>query len=131
MAVLKSLLSYAIERGVIPPPNPLFGLRNYPEIERDFEVMTIPEERRAIAALLDIDVAVGVYAGVMGETAIRSEEGLRLTWRCLDLNARIVTVPAEISKTKKTRHIPMSDFCKDLLGLLTRVTEDPHCFIRT
>jgi len=131
MAVLKSLLSYAVERGVIPPPNPLFGLKNYPEAERDLRVPTMDQERLFVAALLDIDLAVGVYAGVMGETAVRSEEGLRLTWRCLDIGARMVTVPAEIAKTKKTRHIPMSDFCKDLLGMLPRVTDDPHCFIRT
>ncbi len=131
MAVLRSLVSYAIERGFILAPHPLFGLRDYPEIERDLKVMTLSEERTFVAALLNIDVAVGVYAGVMGETAIRSEEGLRLIWRCFDMPGRMVTVPAEIAKTKKTRHIPMSDFCRDLLGMLPRVTKDPHVFIRT
>jgi integrase len=131
MAVLKSLLSYAVERGVIPPPNPLFGLKNYPEAERDLRVPTIAQERTFIAALLDIDLAVGVYAGVMGETAVRTEEGLRLTWRCLDTGAGMVNVPAEIAKTKKTRHIPMSDFCRDLIGMLSRVADHPEVFIRT
>ena len=53
----------------------------------------------------------------MGETAIRSEEGLRLIWRCFDMPGRMVTVPAEIAKTKKTR----------LPGLGHRVhSEDPR-----
>jgi integrase len=128
VAVLRSLLTCAVEDRLIPPPNPLFGFDDYTETERDLFIMTTPQERAIVAALLDIDLAVGVYAGVMGETAIRTEEGLRLTWRSIDLGARIVTVPAAIAKTKKTRH--MSDFCRDLLGMLPRVTEDPHVFIR-
>lgn len=130
VAVLRSLLSYAVEDRLIPPPNPLFGLDDYEEAERDLLVMTVPQERTMVAALLDIDLAVGVYAGFMGETAVRTEEGLRLTWRAVDLEARIVTIPAAIAKTKKTRHIPLSDFGRDLVGMLPRVTDDPHLFIR-
>jgi len=130
MAVLSSMLTSAIEAGLMPGPNPLFGHESYEETERELYIMTISQERAFVATLLDIDPSVGVYAGVMGETAIRTEEGLRLSWRSMDLQARIVTVPADISKTKKARHIPMSDFCKDLLGMLPRVMDDPHVFVR-
>jgi integrase len=130
MAVLSSMLSCAIEAELLPGPNPLFGLDSYEEAERDLFIMTLAQERAFVAALLSIDLAVGAYAGFLGETAIRTEEGLRLTWRTIGLESRIVTVPAGIAKTKKARHIPMSDFCKDLLGMLPHVTDDPHVFIR-
>lgn len=131
VAVLRSMLSQAITDELIPSPNPLFGFKKYKETKRDLQVMTVADERTMVAALLGIDLAVGVYAGVMGETAVRTEEALRLTWRSIDLGSRIVTVPGEISKTNETRHIAMSDFCKDLLDMLPRVTEYPHVFIRT
>jgi integrase len=129
VAVLSSLLTCAVENKATTQPNPLFGLEPYKETERELFLMTIPQERTFVAALLDIDVAVGVYAGVMGETAIRTEEGLRLKRRAADLQARIVTVSADVAKTKTVRHIPMSDFCRDLIGMLP-VTEDPALFIR-
>jgi integrase len=131
VAVLRSMLSCAIEEGLIPGPNPLFGFKDYKEAKRDLYIMSIPEERRFVATLLDIDLAVGVYAGFMGETAIRTEETLRLYWPMANLETRIVTVPAGIAKTNETRHIHMSDFCHDLLGMLPRVTDYPEIFIRT
>ena len=130
VAVLRSLLSYAVECGEIPD-HPLKCFRDYPEQARELRVMTLPEERRFVAALLDIDLAVGVYAGVMGETAIRSEEALRLERRHAHVEDRIVEVPAEISKTRQPRFIPMSDFCRDLLGMLPEVPNQPYLFIRT
>lgn len=131
VSVLSTVLSLAVEDGLIPGPNPLFGFEPYEELERDIYIMTIPEERTFVTALLSIDSAVGIYAGFMGETAIRTEESLRLSRSAANFENRIVTVPAGIAKTKKTRHIPMSDFCKDLLGMLPRVSDHSELFIRT
>ena len=130
VAVLRGILGYAVECGHISS-HPLACFRDYPEAARDLRVMTLEEERRFIAALLQIDLAVGVYAGFMGETAIRTDEALRLSWPHADIGSRFVTVPPEISKTRKARHIPMSDFCRDLLGMLPQVTDQPKIFIRS
>ena len=131
VAVLRGMISQAIEDELIPGPNPLFGFQNYKETERELKIPTMEEERAMVPALLNIDPAVGVYAGFMGETAIRTQEALRLKWSSIDDSAGIATVPAEISKTNHARHIPMSDFCKELLGMLPRVTAYPEVFIRT
>jgi integrase len=131
VAVLRSMLTCAIEERLIPGPNPLFGFEDYAEAERDLYIMTLPEERAFVAALLHIDVAVGVYAGFMGETAVRPEEALRLQRTALNLDTGMLTVPAGIAKTKKARHIPISDFCRDLVGMLPQVANDPSLFIRT
>ena len=122
---------WSIEDELIPGPNPLFGFEDYPETERELKIPTIEEERAMVTALLNIDLAVGVYAGFMGETAIRTEEALRLKWSSMDVGAGIATVPAEVSKTKQARHIPLSPFCKELLGMLPRVTAHPQVFVRT
>jgi integrase len=129
VAVLRSLLTYAVESGHLSD-HPLAYFRDYPEAARDLRVMTITEERSFLAALLKIDLAVGVYAGFMGETAIRTDEALRLSACHVDERSGIVTVPPHISKTKTARHIPMSDFCRDLLGMLPQVTGIPQLFIR-
>jgi integrase len=131
VAVLRGMLSQAIADELIPGPNPLFGFEDYAETERELQIPTIEEERAMVTALLNIDLAVGVYAGFMGETAIRTEEALRLKWSSMDVGSGIATVPAEVSKTKQARHIPMSPFCKELLGMLPRVTAYPQMFVRT
>jgi len=130
VAVLRSMLTCAIEAKLIPGPNPLFGFEDYDELPRDLYVPTLAEERLFVTALLHFDLAVGVYAGFMGETAIRTEEALRLHRAAPNFDTGIVTVPAGVAKTKEARHIPMSDFCKELLGMLPRVTEHLELFVR-
>ena len=74
VAVLGGMISQAIEDELIPGPNPLFGFQNYKETERELKIPTMEEERAMVTALLNIDPAVGVYAGFMGETAIRTKK---------------------------------------------------------
>jgi len=82
-----------------------------------------------VSALLGIDPAVGAMAGVMGEAALRPSEALRLEWRQIDLGDRILTV--DKAKGKRPRYLPISDFCRDLLGMVPRVAKIPEVFIRT
>lgn len=127
MAVVRHMFNYAEKRGDIPA-SPMRGFGNFREEERALRVMTIEEERAFLAALLKVDIAVGVYAGVMGEAGLRPGEADRLEWRHLDLEGRILTV--DIAKGKRPRYIPISDFLKDLVGMVPRVADDPHVFIR-
>lgn len=128
MDVLSSMLSHALHSGFIPS-HPMVRFPSYREEPRALRVMTIQEERRFVAALLKIDLAVGLYAGVIGETALRPSEGLRLEWRHIDHARRELT--ADRTKGRRPRYIPMSDFCVDLLRMATRVDESPYVFIRS
>ena len=120
LSVLSYLMTYAVKCGYLAQhPMPRYG-RN-PEEERALRVMTIEEERRFVAALLKIDPMVGVYAGVMGEAALRPGEADRLEWTHLDFTGRILTV--DQAKGKRARYIPMTDFAVELLGQTTRY---PH-----
>jgi integrase len=128
MDVLSSMLSYALHLGHIPV-HPMTRFPSYPEEPRALRVMTIEEERAFVAALLRIEKVVGLYAGVMGEVALRVSEAERLEWRQIDLSGRILTI--DRAKGKRPRYVPVSDFCRDLLEMVpVRREEDPHVFLR-
>jgi len=59
---------------------------------------------------------IGCYVGVLGETALRMTEGLKLKWKFVNLGERNLTV--EASKNYKTRHLPLSDYAIELLRSL-------------
>lgn len=127
IAVLRYLLTYAVERGTLAA-HPLPRFRAFPEERRALRVMTIEEERAFVVALLDIDMVVGIYAGVMGEAGLRPTEADRLEWPHLDVGSRILTI--DRSKGKRARYVPLSDFAVELLGQASRVRGTRRMFIR-
>jgi integrase len=68
------------------------------------------------------------YATVLGETAIRKSEGIRLTWSFIDLGQRLLTV--ERSKNRKPRYIPLSEFALQTMASLPRLDGCPSVFVR-
>jgi integrase len=127
LAVLSRMLTHAIECGLIEN-HPMTKFRRYKEEPAAVRAMTLDEERSFVAALLDIDEVVGLYAGVMGETALRPSEALRLTWDYVDLDCRQLAVT--FTKGKRPRYIDLSPFCMELLGKCMRVEKYPNVFIR-
>ena len=71
---------------------------------------------------------MGVYCGLLGETAMRPEEGLRQQWSFINLSQRLLTV--DKSKTKKARHIPLSDYAMELLQMVPRIVGCPYVVAR-
>jgi integrase len=74
------------------------------------------------------DPIAAAYAVVLGETAIRKSEGIRLTWSFVDVQHRLLTV--ERSKNRRPRYIPLSDFALEALQSLPRLKECPRVFVR-
>jgi integrase len=118
LAVLSNMLTFALDKGLIQI-HPMVRYRRIPEERRAIRVMTLEEERTLVEAMLKKDVAVGVYCGLMGETAMRPEEGLRQEWSFISLSQRMLTV--DKSKTKRARHIPLSDYAMELLKTIPRI----------
>ena len=54
------------------------------------------------------------------ETALRLGEQLSLRWENLDLNKRTAFLPAEITKTKRSRTVPLTDKAMEVLKELPR-----------
>ncbi len=76
-------------------------------------------DRPSIAALM----------AVLGETAVRKGEALALKWDHLDLRNRLLTV--EFSKSRKVRHIPLSDFAVEWLLRAVRYLNCPYVFVNS
>jgi integrase len=104
LAVLSNMLTFALEKGLIEI-HPMARYRRIKEEEEEkaLRVMTIEEERKLVEVTLAKDLAVCVYCGLLGETAVRPEEGLRQQWSFINLSQHMLTV--DRSKTKRARHI--------------------------
>ena len=129
IAVLSNMLTFAMTKGLITQ-HPMVRYRRIPERRKALRVMTIEQERALVSAALDIDVAVGVYCGLMGETAMRPEEGLRQQWPFIDMGRRILTVDKSKTAEGEGRHIPLSDYALELLGMMPRIVGNPYVVVR-
>jgi integrase len=63
-------------------------------------------------------------------SGLRRNEAMRLEWTHFDVKAKVLTIPKELSKTKKKRQLPLTDV---LLGIYKRrkqsiVLGNPHVF---
>ena len=97
------------------------------ENERALRVMTLEEERRLVQKVMDENLIIGCYVGLLGETGLRKSEGLKLKWDYVDTARRTLTV--EASKNGKTRHVPLSDYALELLGKLPRIEKCSFVFV--
>jgi integrase len=127
LAVLSHLFTFALKKKLISPPHPMARYGRLPEEEKAQKVMTLQEERRLVQKIMDESLIIGCYVGILGETALRKTEGLRLKWDNVDTDRRVLTV--EASKSGKTRQVPLSDFALELLGKLPRIKECPYVFV--
>jgi integrase len=126
VAVLKNMLTFALERDLIDV-HPLLRFRMLREEKPALRVMTLKEERGLIECIEDPVIAA--YAAVLGETGLRKQEGLNLTWDQINLDQGILSV--QYTKSGRPRYIPLSDFALGWLASLVRLTGCPYVFVRT
>lgn len=127
LAVLKHMLNFCVANEWIPD-NPLRGFSLLPEPERALRVMTLEEERHLVDCVARCDLTIGAMVALLGETALRKSEGLRLRWQDIDARSRILTVGE--SKSGKVRYVPLTAFALQWLGTLNRIVGVDHVFIR-
>jgi integrase len=130
LASLKACLSWCLTgapkgQRPITGPNPMDGYeelqvtseRRFPLSEADF--MRLLEHSRPLLRLMLIFAF---------ETGMRRDEFRRLTWDELDLNLAIVRLPAERTKTRRARDVPLSDTALEVLKLVPRLSRSVVVF---
>jgi integrase len=124
-AALSSLFSWAIERGHFPGPNPVGKVRKFRESPGRLRYLTPGEaDRLTLAAPAHLQ---GVIAVALN-TGARLREILTLTWADVDLAAGVVTFRREVTKSRKTRNVPIIPALHNILAALRRGRPDQLVF---
>jgi len=75
------------------------------------------------------ELAIGAYIALLGETALRKAEGMKLQWQHIDIQQRLLTVEWP-TKSGKIRHVPLSQYALEWLSRLTRIVGLPWVFVK-
>ncbi|NPV81587.1 MAG: site-specific integrase, partial [Firmicutes bacterium] len=105
---LKAYFNYCVQRGIIRE-NPLNGFKTKQAESRIVDIS--PQDLRRLVDVFDL----GIYTGLRDyslfllqiNTGIRPGEALKLLPEHFRLDSGVVIVPAEISKTKRERILPI------------------------
>ena len=127
LAVLKHMMTFALEEGFLEH-HPLNRFSLLPEPQKTLKVMTLEEERMLIDCVASYDVSIAGFCALLGETGFRKSEGLRLKWRDVDFQNRMVA--AGETKNGEARYVPLSDYAIEWIRLQMRIVGEPHVFLR-
>ncbi|HPE84537.1 MAG TPA: tyrosine-type recombinase/integrase [Aequorivita sp.] len=112
---IKSVLSVLVDWDIIER-NPAHLIKQLPEEDSNANVPASPEEHQTIKEHLENSHPhFYVYVATIFHTGIRPKEVLGITLRMVDLNKRQIILPANITKTKKERIVPINDHLLSML----------------
>ena len=127
IAVLKNMLSFALDQEHLQSL-PLYRFKMAPEKKRALRILTFEEYRVLVEAVSREELAIGAYTAILGETALRKSEGLKLQWSDIDCSRRQLTV--QDSKSGQPRYIPLTEYALEWSSKLVRVIDNPYLFVR-
>jgi len=130
MILLKFIYNCAIKWDVIPPDsNPCNGVDLFPDSGARERYLT-QQEARLLFQELDHNknTQVSQIIQLLLYTGARKREILDARWDEIDIHRHILTIPAARSKSKKPRHIPLSDAAITLLQSIPRENGVPWVF---
>jgi integrase len=117
MRTLRVLWNFAADRTPDLPPNPVRRLRRQwyaePRRERVVRAEELPKFYGAVCALPN--PVARDYLMLLLFTGLRLSESRSLKWEDIDLNQRVIRLPATSTKAGRKLDLPMSDFVRDLL----------------
>ena len=117
MRALRVLWNFQADRVPSLPPNPVRRLRRQwfsePRRERYVRPDELPKFYQAICALPN--PIARDYLLLVLFTGLRLNELRTLRWQDIDLNERVIRIPAAHTKAGRKLDLPMSDFVRDLL----------------
>lgn len=90
----------------IPDHTDTFRLLTLPRVEGERDRRLAPEEQAALWAHAGERLRLAMEVAL--ETGMRRGELCALTWEMVDLDGRTITLPRQITKTRRKRAIPMS-----------------------
>ena len=130
IVLMKFIYNCAIRWDILPPKsNPCDGVEPFEDHGARERYLTTEEVQRLFDELdTNRNVQVGQVIRLLLYTGARKREILDARWDEIDFNRRMLTVPAARSKSKKPRHIPLSDAAMELLQALPRQDDIPWVF---
>ena len=122
-AALRHILNLAIAEGYLAT-NPVRCVKFFCEPSGRLRFLSDEEIRRVRNVLTHDDWSIVAFAL---ETGIRQAEQFKARWDCVDLMNGVLTIP--LSKSGRTRHVPLSDAAKDILRNSSSVLYSPDPFL--
>jgi integrase len=104
----KSFFNYAIKKGYAVS-NPVDGLDPVEVKRKEVEIIEPKAVARMLRHALSDDLQLVPFTAIGFFAGIRPEELTELDWKDVDLAAKEITVPAEVSKTNTRRFPTLSD----------------------
>jgi integrase len=130
LVLLKFIYNCAIRWEILPPDsNPCDGVEAFEDNGARERYLDTAEVQRLFLELdTNRNVQVAQVIRLLLYTGARKSEVLNARWDEIDFGRRLLTVPAARSKSKKPRHIMLSDAAVDLLLGVPREREIPWVF---
>ena len=130
LVLLKYMFNCAIRWDVLPPnSNPCTGVDLFEDNGARERFLTAQEVQRLFAELdSNPNVQVGQVIRLLLYTGARKSEIIEAKWEEIDFERRLLTVPVARSKSKRPRHIPLSDAAIALIRSLPRQDDMPWVF---
>lgn len=127
LALVKHIYALAVQWGEVDT-NPAKGIRMFKETQRT-RFLSADEVRRLLQAVdLEPNRSVANAIKFLLLTGARKSEALGARWSDIDIDRRVWTIPQERSKSRKVRHVRLSDAALRLLASLPVVADNPYLF---
>jgi integrase len=124
--LLKAILNRGVRNGEITT-NPIASVKSAARLEeRRPRVLSFDEEEKLFEELIGAREKLRPLVIVDLNTGLRRGELFDLEWRDLDLSGKVITVRAEIAKSKKYRTIPINDACYEVFKVLRKAASQQH-----
>jgi integrase len=107
LAVLSAAIRYVAHRWEIDLPNPISGQR-LPATPPRVRYLTTGEALRLCEAAEGVHPVLRPFIEIALNTGCRKTELLKTRWEHIDMIRRVLILPAENTKTQRTRSIPLN-----------------------
>jgi len=121
LSALRRVLTLALNDGKILR-HPMKGLKFLPEEQKDHHFSV--EDLKTIHALMEPSAWQEVHFAI--ETCLRASEQYSLKWSDVSFDSKTLTIP--LSKSNKTRRVPLSEQALSILRSLDSALESPWVF---
>ena len=131
LTMFKSMFNRAMEWGVYLGPNPTNGIKKLQENNERCRWLNEEEQARLLSHCQGISKFIVLTAL---KTGMRWGEIINLKWRqtpnsnYIDFDNDMIVVHESLSKSKKSRYIPLSPFLKSALKTLPKYPETDYVF---
>ena len=121
LAAVRILFNWALRRGVIETTPASLVERPGEETRRE-RTLTADELRVILPAAEALSYPVGPFFKMVMLTGQRREEVATMAWADIDLEEKVWTIPAEVTKAGRSHAVPLSPAVMALLKALPRKT---------